>query len=127
MTSITTPLEEAEWVYRHAAQYDRQQRFDAAVSLGEWGLFSFRQIGAIVGMSHTSVRKIVAAKTNKTGGKFDPACLTALLDIVKRRRQGETVPPDEVRDMLAAGSGTSPYVASKLSGLSESYYRRRKE
>lgn len=124
MSTITTPLGEAEWVYRNIEQHDRQQRFDAATSLGEWGVFSLRQIAAIVGLSHTTVHRLVKPKTARTGGTFDPECLTPLLDIATRRRRNEPVQPGELRAMLSAGSGTTAYVAAKLSGLSEMWIRR---
>lgn len=125
MTNMTA-LENATWVHSRLDSYDKQQRFDAAVELGEWGVFSFRQIGAIVGLSHSTVRKLVSAKSDRTGGTFSPECLEALLDISRRRLREEEVDPQEVRDMLTAGSGTSAYVAAKLGGISESWLRRRR-
>lgn len=121
---MTEPLEEAAWVWAHAQNYDRQQKYDAAASLGEWGIFSLRQIGAIVGLGHSTVQKLVT-KTARTGGKFDPACLVPLLEMSKRRRRGEPVEPGEVASMLSAGSGTSPGFAARLGGISETYLRRR--
>lgn len=122
--TIMTPLEAAAWVHARVESYDKQQRYDAAVELGEWGVFSYRQIGAIVGLSHSTVRKLASQKSDRTGGTFSPECLEALLDISKRRLRGEEVQPGEVSDMLAAGAGTSAYVAAKLGGISESWIRR---
>lgn len=119
-----TALEQAAWVYSHQASYDRQQRFDAAVDLGEWGIFSYRQIGAITGLSHSTVQRIVKQKADKTGGRFDPECLGPLVELRSRRLRGEEVDPADVRDLLARGSGTSAGFAAKLGGLPESWIRR---
>lgn len=120
---MTTALHEAAWVYENQRNYDRQQRFDAAVSLGEWGIYSYRQIGAIVGLSHSTVSKLIR-KPEKTGGTFSPECLAPLLELSKRRRAGGDLEPDDLRDMLAAGTGTSVHFAARLSGIAESYIRR---
>lgn len=119
-----TALDEALYVWTRRENLDRQARFDAATSLGEWGLFSLRQIAAIVGLSHTTVARLTGGREARTGGKFDPACLTALRDISLRRRRGEAVEQGEVKAMLDAGSGTSAGFAARLGGISESWLRR---
>lgn len=124
MTALLTPLEFAAWVYPRIADYDKQQRFDAAVGLGEWGVFSYRQIAVMVGLSHTTVARLVSKKSARTGGRFDPECLTALLDIRGRKLRGEEIRPGEVREMLEAGMGTSAYMAAKLGGIPESWLRK---
>jgi len=117
-------LQEGAWVYSHLEHYSRQQRFDAAASLAEWGVFSLRQIGAIVGLSHTTVRRIAKHKPDRTGGTFSPECLEPLLEIRKRYRRGEPVTTAEIRRMLHAGTGTSIYFAARLSGIREGWLRR---
>lgn len=121
---MTTALEEAAWVYGHIKQYSKQQRFDAAVSLSEWGIFSLRHVGLIVGLSHTTVRRIAKHKPDKTGGTFSPECLVPLLSIQKRHRRGEPIEAGEVRAALDAGTGTSAYFAAKLAGVKESWIRK---
>lgn len=118
------PLEHAAWVFAHADNYDRQQRYDAAVALAEWGVFSPRHVGLIVGFSHTHVRRLAPGKKDRTGGTFSPEVLAPLLDIRKRVARGEQVEPAEVRAMLHAGTGTSIYFAARLSGLKESWIRK---
>ncbi|WP_217182678.1 hypothetical protein [Streptomyces sp. AC495_CC817] len=118
-----TPLEEAAWVYAHQSDYDRQQRFDAAASLSQWGLFSLRQVGAIAGVSHSTVRKLAKPKSDRTGGKFDPECLELLLDIRRRYARGEDVEPEAVAQL--ADAGTSLGFAARLAGIPESWLRRR--
>lgn len=121
--TVSDALEEAAWVYPRIRQYDRQQRFDAAASLAEWGVFSLRHIARIVGVSHTHVRRIARGKHDRTGGTFDPECLVPLLEIRKRYRRDEDMDADAVRSMLTAGSGTSVYFAAKLAGIKESWLR----
>lgn len=125
--SITTPAEEAAWVYSRLDQYDRQQRFDAAVSLAEWGVFSLRQVAKVVGLSHSAVAVAVRGKTDKTGGRFDPEALSALVALLRARRKGEHIAPDLVAEALDAGTGTSSYMASKLTGIPRMQLVRRYE
>lgn len=120
-----TPLEEAHWVFTHRDNYDRQQKYDAAVSLSQWGMFSLRQVAAIAGISHSTVKQVAGSKSEKTGGRFDPACLAELLRISARKARGEEVDAGAVRRMIDAGSGTSLGFAAKLGGVSESYLRRK--
>lgn len=122
--TATTPLEQALWIFERHEGYDKQQKFDAAVELGEWGIFSSRQIEAITGLGHSTVLKL-SPKSDRTGGRFSPECLSALRDISRRRAAGVSVERAEVREMLAAGSGTSPRTAARLGNLSESWIRRR--
>lgn len=125
--TLTTPLEEAAWVYSHIDQYDRQQRFDAAASLAEWRVFSIRQIARIVGLSVTPVADLLKAsrKSDKTGGRFDPASLPALKELAQRRRRSEEIEPAKVAEALDAGGGTSPYMASRLTGIPRTHLVRR--
>lgn len=120
-----TALEEAHWVFSHRDDYDLQQKFDAAVSLSQWGRFSLRQIALIAGISHSTVRRVAGSKAEKTGGRFDPACLSDLLKISGRRARGEEVSPQQVEEMVDAGAGTSIGFAAKLGGIPEAYLRRR--
>lgn len=117
-----TALEEAHWVFTNRDNYDRQQKYDAAVSLSEWGMFSLRQVAAICGISHSTVKAVAGSKSEKTGGRFDPSCLPALLDIRERRARGEDVEPSEV--LRIVDGGTSLGFAARLSELPESYFRR---
>lgn len=125
MTSITTPLEEATWVHKHRDEYDRQQRFDAAASLAQWGVFSLRQIGAIVDLSHTTVVKVAQGKSDRTGGRFSPECLPLLTELRGRVLRGEEIEPGEVVELLDAGAGTSAGFAARLGGISETKLRRK--
>lgn len=120
-----TALEEAHWVYSHRDNYDRQQRYDAAASLSQWSLFSLRQVAAITGISHSTVKQVAGSKSEKTGGRFDPACLEDLLTVQQRRARGEEVEPQLVRRMIDAGAGTSVGFAERLGGLPEGYLRRK--
>jgi hypothetical protein len=123
--TISSALEEAAWVYQRIADYDRQQRFDAVVSLSEWGVFSLRHVGQIVGLSHTQVRRIAGGKHDRTGGTFDPACLAPLLEIQKRYRRDEPIEPGAVHAALSAGHGTSAYFAARLTDMTEGWFRAR--
>lgn len=123
MTGMTA-IEQAAWVYEHRGEYDKQGSFDAVAALGEWGVFSSRHLQAITGVGHTTALRL-APKTARTGGAFSPDCLAPLLDIAQRRARGEAVEPEEVRDALSAGGRTSPGMAAKLTGIPESWIRRR--
>lgn len=121
----TTALGHAAWIYAHIDQYDKQQRFDAAVALGEWKVFSLRQIARITGLAHTTVAQLVKGKTEKTGGKFDPEALSLLVELSKRRHRSEPLEPADVRAALNAGAGTSPYMAARLTDIPRTHLIRR--
>ncbi|MFT4258025.1 hypothetical protein [Microbacterium sp.] len=120
-----TPLEEAAWVYEHQVNYTRQQRYDAVASLWGWGIFSAMHVGAIVGISHTTVYKLTAPRETRMRGKFDPACLAGLLKLRNAHARGERVSAEDVTAMLDAGQGTSVMFAARLSGIPDWWLRRR--
>lgn len=123
---MTVALTEALRVYEQRGRFTKSERFSAARMLGGLGVFSYRQIGAIVGLSHTTVARLVRKKA-RTGGRFSPESLAPLLEMSRRRAKGEDLSVDALRAMLEAGSGTSITFAARLGDISESYIRRRVE
>lgn len=109
-------LRQAAGAYATRNMMTKQQRYDTIVALGEWGLFSIRQIASIMGAAASTVSDLTP-KSDRTGGRFHPDALPHLLEIVHREARGE--PGDDVvAEALTAGTGTSVYMAAKLSGVS---------
>lgn len=117
---MTTALEQALFYWERHVYMSREQRLNAAIELGEWGIFSARQIGAIVGIewwaAHAKSQKI-----DRTGGRLDPASLPALhkLAVVRARNEVDVFLVHE-----ALSTGTSVRVASKLTGIPETTLKR---
>ena len=109
--TISSPLEEALYVYEHQKSLSKEDRINAAISLGEWKVFSVRQIGAIADLPWWSVE---ASKQDRTGGRLDPRSLAPLLRLKTRRARGES---DFDAAAEALSYGTSATVANRLTGI----------
>lgn len=121
MSTATSALELAIWYYERREFYTKQDKFDAAVALGEYKLFSSRQISAIIDLPHTYVAKLIN-KTDKTGGRFDPKALRPLLKVAQQQARGE-VEAFAVKEALDAG--VTKYLASRLTLVARTTLERR--
>lgn len=117
----TTALEQALYYFERRDNLDRDQKIEAAIALGEWGLFSARQIALALDMSHPEVAKLVK-KSDRTGGRFRPEALRPLLKLARLTARGEV---DVALVKLVLDAGVSKYFASKFTGLSPSTIERR--
>ena len=120
---LAQALSEAIWLRDHAESMDRQQLFDAVISLGEYKLFSNRQISAITNgmVTHTIVGELIGKK-NKTGGNLNVGTLDILRNILYSRANKRT-DYNLVRD--AVGLGTSQGMVSRLTGVNQSSISKR--
>jgi hypothetical protein len=120
---MTTALEQALDFYRRHKDMDRQARFDAAVALGEWGVFSARNIADIVGLPKNVVPALIGKKS-RDGGKLNPAALEHIAEVARLWRRGEV---DVFATKRAIDAGTTTWVMARLTGISRSQIRRQYE
>lgn len=106
-------LRRAHYIHAHQDNMTRQQRVDAAVELGEWGVFSNRHVSTLTGLRPAFVNELVP-KSNKTGGTMNPKRLTDLAEVAEARNRGE-----DVRERVAelAGDGFSSTMIARLTGI----------
>lgn len=96
--------------------YDKQQQYDAAVELGEWGLYSNRQIAVFTGLRRAVVDSL-NPKSNKSGGTLAPEALPHIEQLIVGVRTPETI-----KATLDAGVSTT--MLARLSGISGSMISR---
>ena len=108
-------LMEAQSVFERKDQMDRQTLFDAAVSLGEWGIFSNRSITKITGLRPRDVA-VLTPKSERTGGRFEPEVLPDLISLARTGERGEM----DVFTAKRVLDHCSSYYASRLSGIARS-------
>lgn len=116
-----TPLEQALVAWTRATDEPhideralRQMRFDDAVTLGECGVFSNRNISLITGLHQETVGRLTG-KTSKTGGRLNPESLPFLQDAAIFWRRHHSPDVDNLR--VARGLGTSVRMIATLSGV----------
>lgn len=114
--SALRAVQHARHVIQRKHRLDRQQLFDEAVALGEWGLFSKRQIASFTGLTEREVSGLIQ-KTDKTGGRLEPEAIEHIEKIILGDRT-----PDRVRTAAEAGCSTPMLV--RLTGLPGTTLRR---
>lgn len=116
--NLAAALNEAIWLRDHVETMDKQQIFDAVVALGEYELFSNRQISAITNgvVPHMVVGSLIGKK-NKTGGNLNVGTLDILRSILFSRANNRT---DYGLIIDAVGRGTSQGMVSRLTGVNQS-------
>jgi hypothetical protein len=114
-----TPLEQALIAWsKQKNPDDRQPQIDDAVSLGETGVFSNRNIAHITGLDVDFVGELTGKK-DKTGGRFNPEALPMIYDIRLQWARARTCDPAAVR--LVVNMGVSAGMLSKLTGISRTW------
>ena len=110
-------INEAIWLRDHASILGKEELFRIVEDIGEYGIFSARQIAALTEskISHQTVAKL-CNKTDKTGGRLS---VSSLEDIKQcfHDRINKTVNYKTVKRILDAG--TSQGMLEKLSGISQ--------
>jgi hypothetical protein len=106
-------LKEARDTFALRNKLDRQQKVDAAVSLGEWGIFSNRNIAKFAGLDPSVVNGVLSNPA-RNGGRLTPEALPTLIEIIHTRIRGE-INTNLVR--LAVQQGVSVNYLAKLTGL----------
>lgn len=112
MTHQHAAVKEAIYVYRHRDNMDRQTRVDKARSLAEWGCFSNRQIGKLVGLHPHEVSEYTGKKDH-TGGRLKPESLPHVLNVIEMHNRGE-VNHSLVKRALEAGCSST--MLARLTG-----------
>jgi hypothetical protein len=120
---IAAALNEAIWLRDNAENLDTAGLFKAIKLLGEYKVFSSRQISAIVNglVAHATISNLIDKK-DKTGGKLNPGTLEILRNALYTRA---TKPTDYKLIEEAISMGTSQGMISKLTGINQSSISRR--
>jgi predicted transcriptional regulator len=116
-------LNEAIWLRDNVAQMDKEKVKEGIVKLGDYKIFSCRQLSAIVNgvFDHGAIAKIVK-KEDKTGGALNVGTLETLRNILYSRANSRT---DFELIKKAIEEGNSQLMISKLTGVSQSSISRR--
>jgi hypothetical protein len=115
---VAAALNEAIWIRDHTDSIERAQLIEAVTTLGQYAVFSSRQISAITNgkLSPTVVSSLIS-KTDKTGGNLNPGTLEILRGILYSRADNRT---DKRLIKAALGEGNSQGMIAKLTGVSQS-------
>lgn len=106
-------VQQAKYAWEHRAAFDKPTRIAKVVELGEWGVFSNRQIGIFTGMRIGDV-SAHTGKTDTTGGTLKPMALGPILEVMHVKARGET---DFYAVKRALDAGTSTIMLSRLTGI----------
>jgi len=120
---VSAALTQAIDFHQRASRFSRQAKLDAAVALGEWGVFSAAQISEMLDIPKWE-RKAIAPhirKTDRTGGRLRPEALEPLLRVAQLRANGEI---DVFAVKAAIDAGASMRMASRLTGVPETSLKR---
>lgn len=115
-------LEVAFGFYQRRDSLTQKERRDAGVILGKHGCWSKAQIANILDVRIRTVQNWAIDKSDRTGGRFDPATLRMLIELADQARVG-MADPELTREI--ARYGTSPVMIARLTGDTEIDVRRR--
>lgn len=110
-------INEAIWLRDHAPKLDKEKLFETVEDIGEYGIYSARQISALTGgaVSHQTVARL-CNKTDKSGGRLNPVSLDKIKACFHDRINGAV---DRGIILEIVNSGTSQGMLSKLTGISQ--------
>lgn len=116
--NIAEALNFAIWLRNNCDEMDKDKIKSAVVELGAYGIFSSRQIHAIVNknINRKAITELIG-KTDRSGGALNPGTLDLLRSVLVNRATQET---DYILIRDAVGSGTSQHMVSKLTGVPQS-------
>jgi len=111
-------INEAIWIRDHSENLERKDLFKIIEDIGEYNIFSARQIESMTNgiVSHQTISKL-CKKNNKSGGKLKINDLEKIRDLFYGKSNGL------VNYLLAkeiTKNGTSQGIISKLTGISQS-------
>lgn len=98
-------VQHASRVYRARENMTREHLINEAIALGEWGVWSNRHIAQITGLRPQLVNELTG-KTDKTGGRFDPEALSAIITCCNAKARAD-IDPALVKAALDAGISAS--------------------
>ena len=110
-------INEAIWLRNHASRLSKQELFSIVEDIGEYGIYSARQISAMTEgiLSHQTVARL-CKKSDKTGGRLSVDSLEDIKECF-HDRVNKRVNYKVVKRILDAG--TSQGMLEKLSGISQ--------
>lgn len=114
---VAAALNKAIWLRESVEGFDREQIIKHIKDIATHGVFSSRQLSAIVNgaIHHSTISKMIQKKT-KTGGNLNVGTLDILRTILYSRANETT---DYSLIAKAVGMGTSQGMVSKLTGVSQ--------
>lgn len=114
---ILRAVNEAIWLRDHASKLDRDKLFEVVENIGEYGIFSARQLSALTGnlISHQTAARL-CQKTEKTGGRLNPKSLDQIRQCF-HDRINNTIDYSLISQIIDAG--TSQGMVEKLTGISQ--------
>lgn len=120
---IVIAISKSIQLYKEAEQMERTEILALAKEISALNVFSNRQIEKMAHnrISHLAIGK-VTNKTNKAGGKLNPATLEMLRDLLFKFNEGR-IDWDTVETV--ALMGTSQSMISRLTGISKTQINRR--
>lgn len=120
MTDRRHEVREAHGIYLRRGQMSPSERESAILILDGHGIWSNAQIAAIAGSTPWFIAPITG-KTDRTGGRLNPATLSMIREAIALKDKAQTD-----RELLAqiVDGGTSPYVLADLVGMSVSTVKR---
>lgn len=107
-------VKQADEIYRRSDKFDADRRARAIALLGSHGLWSLAQISAISGAGMHEVRRAVTKK-DSTGGRFNPATLTWILEEFDLRGRQDT---NDLLTTKIVDEGTSVVMLARILGVS---------
>ncbi len=110
-------INEAIWLRDRSGNLDKDKLFEVVEDIGEYGIYSARQISALTGnkLSHQTVARL-CKKTDKTGGRLS---ISTLEDIKQCFHDRVNKAIDYAIVKRVVESGTSQGMLEKLSGISQ--------
>ena len=119
---ILRAVNEAIWLRDHASKLDRDKLFEVVENIGEYGIFSARQLSKLASnlVSHQTAARL-CQKTEKTGGRLNPKSLDQIKQCFHDRING-TIDYSLVSQIVA--DGTSQGMVEKLTGISQTQISR---
>ena len=114
---ILRAVNEAIWLRDHASKLDRDKLFEVVENIGEYGIFSARQLSKLASnlVSHQTAARL-CQKTEKTGGRLNPKSLDQIKQCFHDRING-TIDYSLISQIAA--NGTSQGMIEKLTGISQ--------
>jgi hypothetical protein len=114
---ILRAVNEAIWLRDHASKLDRDKLFEVVENIGEYGIFSARQLSVLAGnsISHQTAARL-CKKTEKTGGRLNPKSLDQIKQCFHDRINNR-IDYSLVSQIVA--DGTSQGMVEKLTGISQ--------
>ena len=114
---ILRAVNEAIWLRDHASSIDRAKLFEVVEDIGEYNIFSARQLSSFTKnlISHQTAARL-CKKTERTGGKLNPNSLEDIKQCF-HDRINNTIDYRLISQILA--DGTSQGMIEKLTGISQ--------